>query len=261
MAIVTTEGIVLKTHALGDTSRIVTAYTRDHGLRKFVAKGARKLPSRFGYALEPLSRSRFVFYLKPDRDLHLLSKAEVLDALGSRISDLARLAHAQAALEIVDRLVWGEEPHPRLFALLVQALDGCARAPIGALPAVTLAFQLQLASELGYRPRLDQCAVDGRAVSQRRAFSPSRGGLLCDACASREAGVVYLSPDALASLSLLLSRPILEAGDYVELPRSGELLRVIEEFFRTHFQRFHGLRSLEVLRGLEAPGTSPREGD
>jgi DNA repair protein RecO (recombination protein O) len=257
MAIVTSEGIVLKTHALGDTSRIVTAYTREHGLVKFVAKGARKLPSRFGYALEPLSRSRFVFYLKADRDLHLLSKAEVLDALGSRIRDLARLAHAQAALEIVDRLVWGEEPHPRLFALLVQALDGCARAPAAALPAVTLAFQLQLASELGYRPRLEQCAIDARPVSQRRAFSPARGGLLCDACASREGGVVYLSPDALASLALLLSRPILEAGDFVELPRAGELLRVIEDFFRTHFQRFHGLRSLEVLRSLEGPEPPP----
>ena len=71
MAIVTTEGIVLRIHALGDTSRIVTAYTRDHGLQKFVAKGARKTPSRFGFALEPLSRSRFTFYMKPDRDLHL----------------------------------------------------------------------------------------------------------------------------------------------------------------------------------------------
>src|SRR5215831_19165946 len=215
MALVTTEGIVLKTHALGDTSRIVTVYTRDHGLRKLVAKGARKTPSRFGYALEPLSRSRFVFYLKADRDLHLLS----------RLADLSRLAHAQAALELVDRLVWGEEPHERLYALLVQALDGCARAAVAALPAVTLAFQLQMASELGYRPRLDQCAVDGRPVSLRRAFSPGRGGLLCDACAAREGGVVQLSAEALASLALLLSRPVRDAGEYVELPRAGELLR------------------------------------
>ncbi len=258
MALITCEGIVLKTHALGDTSRIVTVYTRDHGLRKFVAKGARKLPSRFGYALEPLSRSRFVFYLKPDRDLHLLSKAEVLDAMGSRLSDLSRLAHAQASLEIVDRLVWGEEPHPKLFALLVQALEGCTRAPVATLPAVTLAFQLQLAAELGYRPRLDQCAIDGRAVSQRRAFSPSRGGLLCDSCAAREGGVVFLSAEALASLALLLSRPVLEAGDYIELPRAGELMRVIEDFFRTHFQRFVGLRALDVLRGLDGPGAIPR---
>jgi DNA repair protein RecO (recombination protein O) len=259
MALVTTEGIVLKTHALGDTSRIVSVYTRDSGLRKFVAKGARKAPSRFGYALEPLTRSRFVYYEKPDRDLHLLSKAEVLDAIGPRLADLRRLAHAQAALELVDRLVWGEEPHPPLYALLAQALEGCARAPADALPAVTLAFQLQLASELGYRPRLDQCAVDGRPVSARRAFSPGRGGLLCDTCAAREGGFVLLSAEALASLALLLSRPILEAGEYVELPRAGELLRVVEDFFRTHFQRFTGLRSLEVLRGLETtdPGPAP----
>lgn len=256
MAIITSEGIVLKAHALGDTSRIVSVYTRDHGLRKFVAKGARKTPSRFGYALEPLSRSRFVFYLKPDRDLHLLSKAEVLDALGAKLADLDRLSHAQAALELVDRLVWGEEPHPRLYGLLVQALEGCARAPVAALPAVTLAFQLQLAGELGYRPRLDRCAIDGRPVSQRRAFSPGRGGLLCDACAAREGGIVLLSGEALGSLALLMSRPILEAGEFIELPRAGELMRVIEDFFRMHFQRFHGLRSLEVLRGLDTPGAA-----
>ncbi len=257
MAIVRTEGIVLKVHALGDTSRIVSVYTRDFGLRKFVAKGARKTPSRFGFALEPLSRSRFTFYLKPDRDLHLLSQAEVVDPLGSRLADLARLAHAQAALELVDRLVWGEEPQAGLYALLVAALDGCARAPVATLPAVTLAFQLQLASELGYRPRLDACASCGRPVSQRRVFSPMRGGLLCDACASREGGVVVLSAEALASFALLLSRPVIQAGEFVEIPRSGELFRVVEDFLRTHFQRFQGLRSLEVLRSLDASATAP----
>src|SRR6476661_1237276 len=207
MALLTTEGIVLKTQALGDTSRIVTVYTRDHGLRKVVAKGARKTPSRFGFALEPLSRSRFVLYLKPDRDLHLLSQAEVLDPLGSRISELTRLAHAQAALEIVDRLVWGEEPHPELYDLLRQTLDGCARAPVAALPAVTLAFQLQLASLLGYRPRLDACASCGGALSPRRLFSAMRGGLMCDACAARDPGVITLSADALGGLALLVARP------------------------------------------------------
>jgi DNA repair protein RecO (recombination protein O) len=257
MALLTTEGIVLKAQALGDTSRIVTIYSRDHGLRKVVAKGARKSPSRFGFALEPLSRSRFVLYLKPDRDLHLLSQAEVLDPLGSRLADLARLAHAQAALEILDRLVWGEEPHPELYDLLRQTLEGCERAPVAALPAVTLAFQLQVASLLGYRPRLDACANCGGPLSSRRLFSAQRGGLLCDKCGPREPGTVTLSADALAGLVLLLSRPVIEAGDYVEIKRWGELLRVVELFLRTHFQRFHGLRSLEVLRSLPGDEGNP----
>jgi len=42
-----------------------------------------------------------------------------------------------------------------------------------------------------------------------------------------------------------------DAGDFLEVKRSGELLRVVEAFLRHHFQRFQGLRSLEVLRSLE----------
>ncbi|HTK31108.1 MAG TPA: DNA repair protein RecO [Candidatus Saccharimonadaceae bacterium] len=250
MALVRSEGVVLKAQALGDTSRIVTVYTRDLGLLKMVAKGARKLPSRFGYSLEPFSRSRFVFYHKPDRDLHLLSSTDTLSPLGTRIVDLTRLAHAQAALELVDRLVWGEEPHPELYDLLVATLEATVTAPEPALPAITIAFELQVASLLGYRPRLDACASCGKPVSQERLFSPARGGLLCDACAASEPGVIKLSADALAGLSLLLSRPVIEAGDYFEVKRSGEILRVVEAFLRNHFQRFQGLRSLEVLRTL-----------
>jgi len=259
VALIRGEGIVLKTHALGDTSRIAVVYMRDQGLVKLVAKGARKTPSRFGFSLEPLSRARFTYYFKPDRDLHLLSQAETLDPVGSRIKELSRLAHAQAALELIDRLVWGMEPHPELFDLLQATVDAATRAPEASLPAVTLAFQLQVASLMGYRPRLDACAGCGGALSPRRVFSPERGGLLCDACAASDAGGIVLSADALAGLSLLLRHPVLDAGTYLEVRRAGEILRVVEAFLRCHFQRFRGLRSLEVLRSLPGGTKSPKE--
>lgn len=255
MALTRCEGIVLKTYALGETSRIVVAYTREHGLVKMVAKGARKSPSRFGVALEPLSCSRFVLYLKPDRDLQLLSQGDTVRAWGSELADLARLAHAQAAVELIDRLVWGEEPHEALFELLLKAIESVSLAPIGSLPAVTLAFQLQVASLLGYRPRLDACVTCGGEISSRRVFSPARGGMLCDRCAAAEAGAILLSADALAGLTLLLSRPVAEAGEYLELKRVGEIHKVVEAFLRHHFQRFEGLRSLEILRSLDAMGS------
>ena len=252
MAILRGEGIVLKTHALGDTSRIVVVFMRDQGLVKLVAKGARKPPNRFGYALEPLSRATYTFYFKPDRDLHLVSQADTIDPAGSRLYELTRLAHAQAALELIDRLVWGPEPHPELYDLLVATIAATIRAPEASLPAVTLAFELQVASLLGYRPRLDACANCSGTISPRRLFSPARGGLLCDRCASSEAGAIMLSADALAGLALLMSRPVADAGQYLEIPRAGEIQRVVEAFFRFHFQRFHGLRSLEMLRALPA---------
>ena len=258
MALVRGEGIVLKTHALGDTSRIVVVYTREHGLVKLVAKGARKAPSRFGFALEPLSLSRFVFYHKPDRDLQLLSQADSVEPWGSRIVELTRLAHAQAALELLDRLVWGEEPHPELYDLLAATLLRAATAPAAALPALTLSFELQTASLLGYRPRLDACVECGAQVSKRRPFSPARGGMLCDRCAAAEPGTVLLSAEALAGLAWLLDHPLPEAEELAELPRAGEIGKVVEAFLRHHFQRFQGLRSLEVLRSIAADAPRPR---
>jgi len=254
LALTRSEGIVLKTYPLGDTSRIVVVFTREAGMVRLVAKGARKTPQRFGFALEPLSRGRYVYYHKADRDLHLLSQADTLDPIGSRLGELTRLAHAQAATELVDRLVWGEEPQPELFDLLAAALGAVTRAAVAALPAVTIAFELQVASLLGYRPRLDACAGCGAPLSPRRLFSPSLGGMVCDRCAaSAPAGA--LSADALAGLALLLSRPLEQAGEYVELKRAGEIQRVVEAFLMQHFQRFHGLRSLELLRSL--PGVAP----
>ena len=259
MALQRSEGLVLKTYALGDTSRIVVVFTRDLGMLRLVAKGARKTPQRFGYALEPLSRGRYVFYLKPDRDLQLLSQADTLDPIGSRLTELARLAHAQAATELIDRLVWGEEPHPELFDLLVRALDAVTRAPLASLAAVTIAFELQVASLLGYRPRLDACAGCGAPLSQRRLFSPARGGLVCDRCAAAEPGTIQLSADALAGLAMLLSRPVEQAGELLEVKRTGEIQRVVEAFLMHHFQRFRGLRSLDLLRSL--PSTTEDGGD
>jgi DNA repair protein RecO (recombination protein O) len=250
MALTRTEGVVIRAFALGDTSRIVVVYTRDLGLLKLVAKGARKSPSRFGFALEPLSLSRFVLYHKPDRDLQLVSQAETIEAMGSSLASLERLAHAEAALELLDRLVWGEEPHPELYDLLRATLGQIERAPIAALAAVTLAYQLQVASLLGYRPRLDRCASCGQPISPRRVFSPARGGMLCDRCAALEAGSILLSADALAGLSLLLTRPVEDAGQFAEVPRAGELLKAVEAFYRHHFQRFQGLRSLEMPKSL-----------
>ena len=53
---------------------------------------------------------------------------------------------------------------------------------------------------------------------------------------------------------LLLSRPVEQAGEFLEVKRTGEIQRVVEAFLMHHFQRFRGLRSLELLRAL--PGAA-----
>ena len=77
--IVSTESVVLNSRKFGDTSKIVTFYTKEGGLIKAVAKGSRASKNKFGSSLEPLSHSFISYYEKPEKDLFLLSKAETIN--------------------------------------------------------------------------------------------------------------------------------------------------------------------------------------
>jgi DNA repair protein RecO (recombination protein O) len=251
MALVRLEAVVLKLHALGDTSRIAVFYTRERGLVRAVAKGARQPKSRFAGALEPLTRVDLVVYFKEGRELQLLSAADPIESYVAGGTDLERLAHAQAAAEFVDRLVWGEEEEGAFYDLLTAALGQLARCPDAALPAVTIAFQVQAAGLLGYRPALDVCAGCGADPGASRHFAPARGGRVCARCAAQDAMGVTLSAEGLADLRRLAAADL---GGETPAPaaRAGELLKLMEVYLQNHFQRFSGFRSLELLRGLEA---------
>ena len=55
MRLVTTDAIVLRSYNLAESDRIVLCLTRSSGLIRAVAKGARRMKSRFGAALEPFT--------------------------------------------------------------------------------------------------------------------------------------------------------------------------------------------------------------
>ncbi len=49
------EAVVLRTHKLGESDRIITLLSRRHGKIRAVAKGVRRTTSKFGARLEPFS--------------------------------------------------------------------------------------------------------------------------------------------------------------------------------------------------------------
>ena len=78
MSVVSTEAFVLRTYKLAEQDKIVVFFTRDLGKIRLVAKGARKLKNRFGASLEILTRVRILFHNKPNRELQVLDRAELL---------------------------------------------------------------------------------------------------------------------------------------------------------------------------------------
>ena len=87
MALYRDEGVVLRTHKLGEADRIVVLVTRGRGKVRAVAKGVRKTKSRFGGRLEPASHVSLLCY--EGRDLDTVTQAETIDLFPAIRDDLA----------------------------------------------------------------------------------------------------------------------------------------------------------------------------
>src|SRR5512132_1711981 len=76
MPVYKSEALILRTYKLNDADRIVVFLTRDRGKKRGVAKGARRMRSRFVGALEPLTLVSMVYFEKESRELVSLNRAD-----------------------------------------------------------------------------------------------------------------------------------------------------------------------------------------
>src|SRR5256712_7967381 len=94
MPLLKTPAIVLKSRKWGDADRIVTFFTLKHGKVRGVARGARRMKSRFGGTLEPFVYCDLVLYEKPGDSLYRVSQTDVREAFHPLRSSLETIAGA-----------------------------------------------------------------------------------------------------------------------------------------------------------------------
>src|SRR5512134_1946297 len=87
MPVIETEGLVLRSYNLAEADRIVVFFTREHGIVRGVAKGARRLKSRFGSTLEPFSTIQLEFFQKEERELVSIQQVDLLRSSFDAASD------------------------------------------------------------------------------------------------------------------------------------------------------------------------------
>jgi DNA repair protein RecO (recombination protein O) len=191
-----TEGILLQAWDLGEHDRLVMLYTREHGRLAAVARGARRLRSRFAGALELFTWGDAVGFEREGRALVRLDHFDIRRPFRRLREDLECLGQGARMVEAVTRLTGERDAQPACFALLLRGLRAL---DAGASPArVQLAFALRLLDVLGYRPRLDRCGRCGRPVgTQGVAFDAAEGSMVCGRC---RGGGPALAPMVAAAL-------------------------------------------------------------
>jgi DNA repair protein RecO (recombination protein O) len=174
------EGVVLRTHKLGEADRIVVLLTAGHGKVRAVAKGVRKTKSRFGGRLEPPNRASLLLY--QGRDLDIISQADTIDHYPALRDDLDLLTDAVALVEAVDQVAQEGEPNPALYRMLTSALKTLAGARRRS-PLLVAAFYWKLLALEGVAPVVDRCVrcgdAPGAGAGGLVSFDPVEGGALC----------------------------------------------------------------------------------
>jgi DNA repair protein RecO (recombination protein O) len=240
-----TEAVVLRQRKLGEADKIVTLFSPNMGKLDAVAKGVRRTKSRLAGHLEPLTHGAYL--LAEGRDLDIVTQAETIDGYSALRTDLERMSRALYCVELIDRLLPERSEAWPVFRLLCQVLDVLCTTDQADL-AVRF-FEAHLLDELGYKPRLDICAVcDRRLEPATNYWSAAAGGVVGPECTH---DLVQLQPLSLNGLKVMR---LLQRSTFAEVSRvrvSADLARELEDCLGEHL-RFVLEREVRSARFVNA---------
>ena len=181
MALITTEAIVLKSLRWGEADRIVTFFSFKLGKVRTIARGARKMKSRFGGALEPFTYANITLFDKRNDSLASLNTVDIIESHASLRENLKCIMAAARMVSFVDGIAAERDSSSELFHTLRDGLQALIEKEDYSL--TTLIFQIHVLTHSGFCPQIDHCASCGKMFgSMRPRFSPLAGGLLCQVC-------------------------------------------------------------------------------
>ena len=242
------EAIILRSRPYGESDKIVAFLTADAGKLTGIAKGARNSRRRFANCLDPFTRVRVHFRVRPGAGLVFMESCDLLQPPGV-LADPAKFAYGSYLVELVDQLTGEAHPVGELYALLAEGLEELQR---GAATATFLrVFELRLLHCAGYDPQLQRCAHCNRplATEARAVLDATHGNLLCGACRVTGQPTVAIAGKTLAVLDALKSSALADVrGQRLPAAVAAEAAQLMGHLLALHLPR--PLRSVKLIAAL-----------
>lgn len=195
MPLVETESLVLKSYSLSEADRIVVFFTRDHGVVRGVAKGAKRLQSKFGSTLEPFSTVNLEYFLKEDRDLASIQRVDLLRSSFDIASDPGFLQTFSYIADLLTSFVPPHDPNEKLYRMVKACLMAADPEP-DKLAAIRLYFEYWLLRLGGYLPDWGTCSICSRGLAgSETADVQADFQLICSNCRRSRSNTVIGKPE------------------------------------------------------------------
>lgn len=175
-----TDGIVIKEGATGEQDRIVTLLTRDRGVIKAFANGARNPKNKNVSSTGLLCYSDFLIN-KTQKGVYVIREATAKEVFFSLRSDIVRLSLAQYFAELTYELSPREEDSSDYLSLLLNSVYLLMKGEKN-LRQIKAVIEMRMLSMAGYMPSVVACGNCGSFESETMFFSTFTGELFCENC-------------------------------------------------------------------------------
>ena len=249
MTLVTSDGILLRSHEYSESSQIYRFLTPDLGIVSLIGKGVRKRGARGETPIQTFGEGSLTFLYRPSRDLHTLREVQLRGdslALGRGVRRFVG-ASLVAELLLVHNL---EEGNPALYRWVREVFLRLATVRASEVLGWTLSGGWRTLAQLGFPPSLSQCArcngaldgLGGDAAEQLDRFDLAAGGLVCTEC-SADSTLPRVGPETRHDLALLV-----QGRPPSELRGEDAHISILEGYALHHLGPRERFRSFAMLR-------------
>jgi len=222
----TAEGIILKQQHLGEADQLLTLYTPTLGKLRIVARGARRIRSKVGGHVEPLTR--VLVSLNQGRTLDVVGQVQTLESHRHLRIDLELITTAIHFADLIDNFTSDANPNSSLYFLLNHALGWLGKQ--GTIEILTIFFKFHLLRLSGYLPELQKCVECSLELKEgHHRYYPSGGGVICTMCHPEHGGILPISVGCLKVLRFINTRNYEDIAQIkLSLPLGKELQRLLD---------------------------------
>ncbi len=150
-----TTGIILRRISLNESDQIITVLTKDQGKLSCIAKGSRRLKSKFCGRLEPFYEVDLTYFT--GRDLEHLNEVELITARKVHEVDLKSKSILFYISEITNKLVADGQQVEGVYELLSDTLDHLDEID-GNNEAMLYGYLVKFLTLLGFMAPWDTCS-------------------------------------------------------------------------------------------------------
>lgn len=241
-----TDGIILKVQQTGEADRIVTILTRERGIIRAFAKGAKRPRHRLHAGTGLLCYANLSIY-RSHKDVYSVNEAEVVEIFFGLRDNIEKLSLAHYFCELATLFSPEGDSAQEQLRLILNSLFMLEkdRRPHLMLKAI---MELRLMTAAGYMPNLVACDTCGAYESPIMYFHFSEGKLFCENCPPR-GGAAALPLAILNAMRHIVFSEMKELYNF-SLPEQGYALlaEVTEQFLQSRIS--HPFSTLDFYKAL-----------